>query len=313
MKVGIDFGGMSVKYGVVDEENQIIARYTLETDIKASPTDFVEAIAKGVDSLLAQAQIPLERIDNMGVGCPGIIDRQSGKVVYSNNIDWHDVDMGRQLEAYFRRDVAMANDADTAGLGEVLAGAGKGKQSAVLLTLGTGVGSSVIMEKKIWTGPLMGGCELGHMTIHGNGEFCTCGKQGCLEAYASASALMKLGETLVADKADCALAKACQGNKVTAKMIFDCNDAGDQDCQELVLKYLHSLALGIGNVVNIFRPELIILGGGVANRKEKLTQQLTPLVDTYVFGRKDSEVPPIVTSVLGNDAGIIGAAHLCKG
>lgn len=310
MKIGIDIGGMSVKYGLVDENNQIVGRYTLTTDTEIKAEEFIDLMAKGVDSLLKEGGIKAEQIQGMGIGCPGIINSKTGTVVYSNNIGWRDVAMEQQLKNHFSWNIAMANDADTAGLGEVCAGAGKGIDNAVLLTLGTGVGSSVIINKKIFSGPLNGGCELGHISIDPKGRLCTCGHRGCLEAYASASALMIAGKELVEQNPNSALAKLADGKEVTAKMIFDCSETGDAATEQVVTDYMDSLALGISNVINIFRPQLVILGGGVANRKEKLTKPLTPLVNDLVFGGVDGEIPPIVTSILGNDAGIVGAANL---
>lgn len=312
MKIGIDVGGMSVKYGLVNDENEIILRHTINTNIEITPKEFIAEMIKGVDELLKDSSYCIDDIKSIGIGCPGIIDTKTGTVIYSNNIDWRDVPLVEQFKESFKIPIGVANDADAAGLGEVYAGSAKGLNNAVLLTLGTGVGSGVVIDKKIFGGALVGGCELGHMIIDIDGKNCTCGSKGCLEAYASATAMMKMGKNLVEVESETQLSKECNGDleKITAKMIFDCAECGDEHSQKIVDEYLKYLSLGIANVVNIFRPEVVILGGGIANQKEKLTSKLQPIVNNLIFGKEDSEMPKIVTSQLGNDAGIIGAANL---
>lgn len=312
MKIGIDIGGMSVKYGLVDEDNKIVAKHTIPTNIEISANEFIECIGDGIFELLEMTSNTMEDIKGIGVGCPGIINSRDGIVIYSNNINWRDVPLVSQLKSRFSVPIGIANDADTAGLGEVYAGSAKGLSNAVLITLGTGVGSGVIIDKKIFEGALVGGCELGHMIIESEGVPCTCGGSGCLEAYASASAVMKMGRDIMQQVPDCKLNKECNGDlsKLTAKMIFEIAEQGDEHSQAIVDKYIKYLSIGISSIINIFRPEVIILGGGIANQKEKLTSKLQPIVNNLVFGKEDSQIPKIITSQLGNDAGIIGAVNL---
>ena len=193
--------------------------------------------------------------------------------------------------------IRIANDADCATLGEAVAGAGKECQDVIMLTLGTGVGGGIILDGKIYEGKGLGGSELGHMVIVENGEQCTCGRKGCLEAYASATAL----------KRD---AKRATGRELTPEEIFRAAEDGDEKLQLVVQSYIGKLGTGIINIVNIFRPQLVILGGGIAAQGETLLAPLREMMKVGCFGGEKGELPEIEVAALGNGAGIIGAASL---
>ena len=182
----------------------------------------------------------------------------------------------------------------------------------MLLTLGTGVGSGVILDKKIFRGAMPGGCELGHLYIRYDGIRCTCGRKGCLEAYASASALLRIAREKAAEHPESIMNEMCGNDleQMNGKIPFDAAKAGDEAGMETVKEYEGYLACGIANVINTFRPEKVILGGGVAAQKDNLTAPLKDLVKDMCFGGSHGHIADIVTSVLGNDAGIIGAANL---
>lgn len=312
MRVGIDIGGMTVKIGLV-ENQQLVSKKVIETDSsKQTAYELIEKIAAAVSALLQENGVRQEQCEKMGIACPGTVDASGGIVTYSNNIGWENVPILEQLRGQLKMPMALANDADAAALGEVVCGAAKGKNSAVLLTLGTGVGGGVVMDRKIFSGFLKGGCELGHMAIERNGRLCTCGRKGCLEMYASATALMKRARELAAQNPQSLLCEL-SGNKlpdIDGRIIFEARKRGDAAADKVVEEYMEDLSAGIANIVNIFRPEVVILGGGVSAQKEYLTDELQKRVGGLCFGGEHGEIPPIVTSVLGNDAGIIGAAYL---
>lgn len=312
MKIGIDIGGMSVKFGLVDEENQITAKTVIPTELDIPYQDLVGKMADAVKQLLEEQHLTLEDCDGIGIGCPGTINDETGVVIYSNNIRWENIPLVEELGKHLPVHIAIANDADAAALGEVCAGAAKGAKAAVLLTLGTGVGSGVILDRKIFHGPLVGGCELGHISIDYKGVRCTCGRRGCLEAYASASALLRIAGEKAMEHPESVMHGMCDGNlsNMNGKIPFDAAAQGDAAGRETVEEYESYLACGIANVINIFRPEKVILGGGVAAQKENLTAPLQELVKDLCFGGELGEIAQIVTSELGNDAGIIGAANL---
>ena len=302
MKLGIDMGGMSIKMGLVNEENKIIGRITIPTDLTVPYQTLVERMADAVRQMLENAGMTLEQCGGIGIGSPGTIDAKQGVILYSNNFGWENVPIVEELKKHLDTRIEIANDADAAALGEVCAGAAEGAENAVLLTLGTGVGSGVIL----------GGCELGHLSIRYDGIRCTCGRKGCLEAYASASALLRIAREKAAEHPESIMNEMCGNDleQMNGKIPFDAAKAGDEAGMETVKEYEGYLACGIANVINTFRPEKVILGGGVAAQKDNLTAPLKDLVKDMCFGGSHGHIADIVTSVLGNDAGIIGAANL---
>ncbi len=312
MKIGIDMGGMSIKFGLVNEQNEIIAKTTIPTDLTIPYQKLIENMAVAVNELLAMKRMTLEECDGIGIGSPGTIDDKNGIILYSNNFGWENVPLVPELKKYLDTEIQIANDADAAALGEVYAGAAKGESDAVLLTLGTGVGGGVILNKRIFHGPLAGGCELGHSVIKFDGVKCTCGRRGCLEAYASATALLRLARETAKDNPESLMNVMCNNDleQMNGKIPFDAAKKGDEAAQQVVQTYEEYLACGIANVINTFRPKKVILGGGVAAQKENLTRPLQDMVNQLCFGGEHGEISQIVTSQLGNDAGIIGAANL---
>lgn len=314
MRIGIDIGGMSVKLGLVDEQYRIIGRKVITTDSQhRTQTETAEAIAQAVCDLAEENGMALSECSCVGIACPGTVDAEKGIVLYSNNLGWENLHLTDIMRRHITVPMAMANDADAAALGEVLAGAAKDKENAVLLTLGTGVGGGIVLGGRIFSGHLRGGCEPGHMVIRQGGKLCTCGRRGCLEQYGSASALMEAGREAAAKDKASLLAQLCKNDLslIDGKMIFDAAGKGDAAAIAVVEEYEENLSVGIANLVNIFRPEVVILGGGVSAQGERLTMRLQERISCMCFGGSIGEIPPIVTSVLGNDAGIIGAAYLC--
>ncbi len=313
MRMGIDLGGMSAKLGLVNEKNEIVEKLVIPTRLDVPAEEMVRDMAEAAKTLAAKRGLKVEDLEGIGIGCPGTIDQKNGSILYSNNFSWEDVHILSVMKESLG-DVPMdiANDADAAALGEVCAGAAQGAKHAILLTLGTGVGGGVILDGKIFCGGVAGGCELGHMAITENGELCTCGRRGCLEAYASASALLRMARKAAAEHPESVMNQMCGGDleKMNGKIPFDAAAAGDAAGHQVVEEYEDHLAFGIANLINIFRPEKVILGGGVAAQKENLTGPLQKKTERMCYGGRYGQIAPIVTSCLGNDAGIIGAANL---
>lgn len=312
MRIGIDMGGMSVKLGLVDDKNQIVEKLVIPTRLDVPAEDMVKDIIRAVYVLMDKGKVTFENCTGIGIGSPGTLDDKNGLILYSNNFGWERVPIVKWMQREFPLSVKLANDADAAALGEVYAGAARGVKNAVLLTLGTGVGGGVILNGEIFHGPLHGGVELGHMVIQADGEPCTCGRKGCLEAYASATALLRMAKKAAKENPASVMNRLC-GNRLecmNGEIPFQAADMGDEAAKSVIAEYEFYLATGIANVINIFRPEMVILGGGVAAQKENLTQPLEEMVRELCFGGSHGEVARIVTSKLGNDAGIIGAASL---
>ena len=297
VRIGIDIGGTTTKIGLVDIHQKLIANVSIDTNAERPAEAVIEEITRTTLGLLEKQGIAMDQCVGAGIGVPGTIDSKNGVVRYSNNIKWENVKLAEQMGAYLPIPIRIANDADCATLGEAVAGAGKECQDVIMLTLGTGVGGGIILDGKIYEGKGLGGSELGHMVIVENGEQCTCGRKGCLEAYASATAL----------KRD---AKRVTGQDLTPEEIFRTAEGGDEKLQPVVQSYIGKLGTGIINIVNIFRPQLVILGGGIAAQGETLLAPLREMMKAGCFGGEKSELPEIEMAALGNDAGMIGAASL---
>ena len=297
VRIGVDIGGTDVKIGLIDSDQNIISSASIPTSKENGIETVIKNIARKVNTMLEEAGISIEQCIGVGVGIPGTIDSVNGKVVYSNNIPMENVPFIELMEKYIPLPIHIANDADCAALGESAAGAGKGCRSLVLLTLGTGVGSGFIMDGKIYGGFGVGGSEFGHMIIESDGPECTCGSHGCLEAYASATALRRKSLDVF-------------GKSLEPIEIFDKAHAGDIKAQEIVNDYIEKLGVGIVNIINMLRPEKILLGGGISAQGDKLVEPILNMAKERCFGKHYGSLPEIAVAQLGNKAGMIGAANL---
>lgn len=301
VRIGIDIGGIDTRIGLVDIHQKLLAETVMPTKTAGNACydagEIVGKIGRKVLELLEQQGIAMDQCVGAGVGVPGTVDRKNGVVRYSNNIGWKQVELARMMAAYFPIPIQIANDADCAALGEAVAGAGRECRDVVMLTFGAGVGGGIILDGEIYEGKGAGGSELGHMVIVEDGEACTCGRKGCLEAYASVAALCRDG------------ARAA-GRDLTSEEIFAGAAAGDEKLQKVLETYVQRLGVGIVNIVNIFRPQLVLLGGGLSAQGELLLGPLRRMLREGCFGGEDGELPEIETASLGNKAGIIGAASL---
>lgn len=297
VRIGIDIGGTDTKIGLVDVHQKLIDSVCIPTAAERPAKEVIRSAAETALALLEKNGIAMDQCVGVGIGVPGTVDRKNGIVRYSNNIRWEEVLLVKEMSAFLPIPVEIANDADCAALGEAVAGAGKDCSDVVMLTLGTGVGGGIILDGEIYEGRGIGGSELGHMVIVENGEPCTCGRRGCLEAYASATAL----------KRD---ALRASGKTLDPEEIFALAEQGDAVMKAVVEIYIRRLGLGIVNIVNIFRPQLVLLGGGISGQCETLLAPLREIVKKECFGGAKGDVPEIEAAVLGNDAGMIGAAGL---
>lgn len=297
IRVGIDIGGTSTKIGLVDSENKLLATGKVVTDYTKSPRELIGEIAAGVLKLLDENSMVIEQCRGVGIGVPGTVNRKNGEVLYSNNLKWENIKLAEEMGRYLPLPINIANDADCATLGEAAVGVGKGYENLVMLTLGTGVGGGIIINGKLFTGSRQGGSELGHVVIKENGRTCTCGRKGCLEAYASATAMRQS-------------AAEVYGKPMEPLDLFQAAQNNDKAAQKIVEQYMEDLGTGIINIVNIFRPEMILLGGGIAAQGEVLLKPIQERMEKECFGGCHGEVPEIKIAALGNEAGMIGAASL---
>lgn len=309
LQLGIDFGGTTVKIGLVNDQYQILERVTLPTGASTPFAEMVQLLVQAIRTLPADA---IKQVEHIGVGVPSSIVRDTRVVVYAGNLGWRNCDLVGEMGRYFDCAIDIANDADCAAYGEALAGAGREYGYMMMLTLGTGVGGGVIDHGRIFLGGNGCGIEPGHMTIVENGLPCTCGRLGCLECYASATAMIREihREAETAQSGRLRDMIAANGGKANAQMAFEAAGDGDIAAQRILERYIHSLAVGISNLVTLLRPEVIVLGGGVSNAGKALFMPLREQVCAMTYGVEIMGCPPILPAMFGNDAGIIGAAFL---
>ena len=307
--VGIDLGGTFIKGGIVDDLGNIVYEDKAPTESDKGAEKVAENIAALVKKLLERVGLGADDVEGIGMGVPGMIDSKNGNVIYSNNLAWKDFAIGPRVSELTGLRVKIANDANVAALGEVKFGVAKGYDSAILLTLGTGVGGGIVVDGVLIEGNKSAGAELGHSVIVAGGEQCTCGRKGCLEAYASATAIIR--ETKRAMQADknSKMWEIGSLDQVTGKTAFDYKDV-DGAAKAVVDAYIEKLACGITNFANIFRPEVVILGGGVCAQGDGLVKPLQALLNKELFAGDLGPQVPIVIAKLGNLAGLLGGAAL---
>ena len=309
-QIGIDIGGTSIKIGLVDRQLKIVRKSAIP--FRCVGGEKVAAMIFDAISALLKPDLGTQDLESIGVVLPGSIDKTQSIVLDAHNLDFHNVPFREYLQSHFpNTPVYLANDADGAALGELGAGAFQGAQTAVLLTLGTGVGGGVILGGKMFSGGTGRGAELGHMTLVNGGELCTCGNHGCVEAYCSASALKRDGIRAMEEHHESLLYKKSGGNAdvVDAKFVIDCAKEGDAVAKELFDAYVDHLAAACISVIHILDPEVIAIGGGVCHAGEFLFEPLRKGISKKCFFSSHGDIVP---AVLGNDAGIIGAALLLE-
>lgn len=310
--LGVDLGGTNIVVGLIDEFGKIIKSITNPTLPERKTEEIFDDIINMCQKLIDEFNLTNSSLKGIGMGIPGEVDSKNGCINYSNNIPMKNFKVKEYIEKKLNFPLAFANDADCAALGELIAGAAKGCQDIIILTLGTGVGGGVIINGKIYSGFYPGGAELGHQTIIYKGEKCTCGNRGCLEAYSSASALIRDAKKTAKENPSSLLNKIVNNKieDITAKTVFDSAQKGDLKAKKLIEDYTEYLSIGIANLINIFKPEIVLLGGGISKQGENLTIPLTEKTKNKIFGT--SMPTKIETATLGNDAGVIGAAMLVK-
>lgn len=307
--VGIDIGGMTVKGVLADGCGKVFSEGVIATDSDRGAEAMSANIVTLIERLISEGKVDRSEIVGVGVGCPGVIDSGNGTVVFAGNLNLKNYKLAEVISERTGLAVKITNDANAATLGEAKFGAGNRYKNSILVTLGTGVGGGVIIDGKLFEGGKSAGTEIGHMVIVENGLKCTCGRRGCLERYASASALMEQTREAMSGDPDSKMWGRYSLTTVTGKTPFEYCD-GDQTAKRVVDTYIRHLACGIISLANIFRPEVIMLGGGVSEQGERLTAPLQKLLDEEIIGGIDYAPVKVVKATLGSRAGAFGAAAL---
>lgn len=310
--VGIDLGGTNIAAGVVDETGKIVCKYSRKTNINQSFEDLVRDIAETGKEAVRQAGMTMDDITSVGLGTPSCINPKNNLLVFANNLGWRNVPLPSTLQSHFDVPVYICNDADCAALGEAIAGAARNYENAIVITLGTGVGSGVILNRRIFNGCDHMGGHLGHTKLVYGGVRCTCGQYGCLESYASATALIRETKEAMAEHPESLLHQLVDGDlsRVEARTVFDAAHQNDETALAVVDQYIDYLAAGLSSFVLIFRPDVLIIGGGISVQGDYLLNPLNEKLKEYTFSYRETGGPRAIRAELGNDAGIIGAAML---
>lgn len=308
--IGIDIGGMSIKAGLVDEAGHIVEKKTIKT-VRSADEDINNMVSL-IDSLINEANIPEKNIKGIGIGCPGAVNGKTGIVDYLPNLGWVKVPLAKKLKEHFDFDIKISNDANVAALAEAIYGAAKGFENVIMFTIGTGVGGGIIINQKIYEGKDCKGAELGHATLVLDGYPCTCGRNGCIECYVSASALIRQTKEAMIENEFSAMWQYCEGdiNNVSGKTAFECAKLGDVTAKKVESNYIKYLSESLLSMMNIFRPDVILLGGGISGQGDYLIDKIHTYCAKFHYGYKGGPKPVIKCAELGNDAGIIGAAAL---
>ena len=306
-RIGIDLGGTNIAVGVVDGHHRIVAEASLPAGAHRPAEQVVADMCRAVELALDKAGLTPADCASIGVGTPGTCDPERGVVVRAYNLNWFDVPVCAMLTAHFGLPARLSNDANCAALAETVAGAAVGCRNMMLITLGTGVGGGIIVDGRIVSGLGGAGGEPGHSLLVLDGEPCTCGRRGCWEVYASATALIRQGREAAAAHPTSLLNRYPE---LTGRDVFDAADAGDEAAKAVLERYYVYVAAGITDLVNILGPEMVLLGGGISRQGEALLGPVREYVADHCFGGRLRKPPVIQCARLGNEAGIIGAAAL---
>ncbi|MCD7741037.1 MAG: ROK family glucokinase [Ruminococcus sp.] len=309
--IGIDLGGTNIKAGVVSEDFKILAKASCKTNLPRPAEAICKDMAKVALDAVEKAHLTLDDIESVGIGTPGTANSETGVIEYSNNLGFLDFHVVELMRTFIDKPCYVENDANAAAYGEFVAGAARGANNAVCITLGTGVGGGIIINGKIYSGSNFAGAEIGHTVIDPNGPQCTCGRHGCFEVFSSATGLVRMTkEAMTEDHGSVMWRMNEEDGKVSARTAFNAMREGDRAGKEVVDKYIKYLACGITNTINIFQPDILCIGGGVCNEGDPLLLPLRELVAKEVYTKNSEKNTEIVIAELGNDAGIIGAAFL---
>ena len=312
-RIGIDLGGTNIVAGVVNENLEIVAKANRPTNAPRAAEGIFDDMALCVREAMEKAGVTKEQVKSIGVGTPGSVNKELELIEFANNLGFDNVPAYRMLrERTGIENVYFDNDANCAALGEALAGCGKGAKDFVMITLGTGVGSGIIANGKLVTGLNYAAGEMGHTVIVYGGLPCNCGRRGCWEKYSSATALISQTKDAMRENPDSVMWDLVDDDilKVSGRTAFDAARKGDEPAKKVVDTYVAYLACGISNVVNIFQPEIIAVGGGIGNEKENLLAPVRKILASERYSIHAKKQTELRAATLGNDAGVIGAAML---
>lgn len=305
MYIGIDVGGMSIKAGVVNHAGDILAKHTVPTPLNDNDA-FCRAMLEAVNQAMKEANITKEDIESIGIGTPGIVDRDKGILMEAHNIGYLDIPAQEFLQKNLVRvPVLVENDANCAALGEFYKA--ENSKDFVFITLGTGVGGGIVMGGKLFTGANGAAGELGHIITHANGRKCGCGRLGCWEAYASVTGLIRATEEHRNE-----IKGIAPDEEISGRTVFELAKKGDKDAERVRDAWIEEVAIGLVDMINIFQPDELVIGGAISKEGDVILEPIRKYIDENAFYSSRLKKPKVVISRIGGDAGIIGAALLYR-
>lgn len=308
--IGIDLGGTNIATAVVDAEGKIYGRAKRKTNRPRPYAEIFDDMVLCAKEAVENSGLTMDQIECVGIGAPGTIDQEAGTIEYASTLDMENAPVKDYIQNALGKKVYIENDANAAAWGEFLAGCGESTDNMIMITLGTGVGGGIVENGRLLGGAYGKGAEIGHMVVCMDGEECTCGRRGCFEMYASATALIEQTKKAMIENPHSKMwQKAGSLEGVDGRTAFETDD---EAAGEVVNKYLRYLSEGIIDIVNVFQPELICIGGGIAGAGDRILVPINEAISKYSYARHSKKHTKVVRATLGNDAGIIGAALLYK-
>lgn len=312
--IGVDLGGTNIAAGIVDDAGKIVKKASTKTGRNRKSEEIVKDMCRLVLDLMKDAGLTEKDIYSIGIGSPGSHDRENGIILYNNNLNFKNVNIKEAFQKHIDVPIYLENDANCAAIAENVAGAAKGYEHSVTITIGTGIGGGVIINNKLFTGTNGMGAELGHIVIDIDGEYCTCGRKGCWEAYSAAPGLISQTRKAAEKNPDSKIHELCGGNldNIDAKTAFDAARLGDKIGMKVIDDYIGIFGEALANIINIFQPDVIVIGGGVSKEGDNLLIPLKEKMRGKTYGNEGLPTTLIVVAQMGNDAGIVGAAFIPK-
>lgn len=310
---GIDLGGTNIKAGIVDGEGKLLNKISIKTRAERAMEEIIHDMGQLAVDAIKDAGLEVKDIEAIGIGSPGTPDNDEGLLVYSSNLPFNKAPMRKLIREVVDLPVYIDNDANCAAMAEAVAGAGKGAKDSVTITLGTGVGAGVIINGRIFSGFNQAGSEFGHTVLVSGGVQCGCGRKGCFEQYASASALARMTREAAEANPDSLLNKVKeQEGEWNARIAFIAMREGDKVAEQVVDQYTDYLADGLANAINTFMPEVLVVGGGVCGEGDPLLIPMREKTMSRPYFGPGVPKTRIELAQMGNDAGIVGAAMMGK-
>ena len=306
---GVDIGGKNTKMGIVDDFGNVLSSMTYRTQKERGYDAILLDMISNINSLCMEAGFDIKELSGIGIGVPGIVNSRAGLVMSCSNLNWKGVDLAGDVKNLTGKECKVCNDANCAALGEQRFGSGKNFKNLVFITLGTGVGSGIILDGKLFEGLGCAGAEAGHMGIQVDGDKCACGNKGCWEEFISAKAFIEQTAAAIEQNPSSLLAKICKDG-ISGKSAFIAAREGDSVAKNVVDKYINYLTYGLIGLTNILHPQAFVLGGGIANEGPQLILPVKSLLNEYIDNNGFYPYVDVVGASLGNDAGYMGAAAL---